>query len=197
MLSGQPRNHAPRQLVEDADAGAERHEGALERVVGVDAVEDEADALHRGLLEADGGLQPQPLGHLQLLEPEARQAAGARRVEQAVALEAQRRGPLVPEVHAHGAPQLAQPGHDGLVLHLQAALGLPVLELRADLRRLVGLVEMELVVGVPGRAQPEADRLHPGAAHAPFAARLQLVLQQVDVGAVLQGLLARDAVDGS
>jgi hypothetical protein len=51
------------------------------------------------------------------------------RIEQAIALEADRRGALEGEVHADGALQHAETGQHPLMLHLQAALGLPLLEL--------------------------------------------------------------------
>jgi hypothetical protein len=175
VLPRQARDDAPRQLVEDAGADAHRPEGLLARDErrGHGIGEVEAGAVDPGLLDARRHLQAQPSRHLQLLEPEGGNRLRAVGVEQRIALEAPRLHLAVAELGADRAAKLAERRLHRLVLGLDAALGLPVDEARADLRRAV--LEAHLVVGVARGAEPEPHRLESQGVEPPFALRLHLV----------------------
>ncbi len=96
-------------------------------------------------------------------------------------------------MHAERAAQLAEHRRDRDMLDLEPAFRLPVDEARADLGR-AGL-GMDLVVRVPRRSEPEADRLHAVGANAPLAAREELVLFQIDTHALGGRVRAGDAVE--
>src|SRR5690606_32967354 len=151
-------------------------------------------------LDASCRLQAECRCQLKFLEQEGRDAfRTSRRVEEAIdrLVDAKSMKAPVAPMHADGSAQFAKSRMHCLVLHLETRLVLAIRKARTNDVVTLILIEHDLVVAVACRAEPIADRLDAVVVHAPLAARLDLLLIEIDARALLFRSLARNAVQAA